>query len=97
MTQYQKESKVRRERVPLGAQVDMSKYFRCKLPNEEVLLNPHKEVVVDLVSRRNLERLTGFIAQRTLTIGPCAWDPKKKSYVPMSDFNDKKFVTKMSY
>jgi len=83
MADYQKGPKTRREKGPLSQEVAMKDYFRTKMPDSDVLLNPNPEVVTCETTRENLRILDKFILQKTLELGPCMYDEKKRQYVPM--------------
>jgi len=61
MTDFKKDPKIKREKGPMVEEKPMDTYYRSKLPNSEILSNPHPEVVVDEETRRNLVKLDTFI------------------------------------
>lgn len=88
---------IKRMKGPLVNEVKMENYYRSKIPNAEVLCNPHPEVITDPVTKQNLEHLVDYIEQKTLDLGPCGWSPQKNAYVSMKDLNHNKVSTKMSF
>jgi hypothetical protein len=74
----------------------MNEYFRSKLHQSDILLNPNPAVVECEVTGRNLAHLDKFVTEKTAQHGPCGWDKKGKVYRKIKDLNENKQCTKMS-
>jgi hypothetical protein len=88
MTDYAKDSRpIRMPKGPLVQDMKMEDFYRAKLPDSDILRNPHPEVIVDPVSKSNLKILDEFITQKTLDLGPCGWSPQHQAYLSMKELN----------
>lgn len=95
MAQYKKEA-VQKIKYPLIRKVKMLSYYRNKLPDKNILLDPNPTVVKCPTTERNLIKLAAFSERKTLELGPCGYDKKTQRYVRMVELNRDKISTKMS-
>lgn len=72
---YKKEA-VQKIKNPLITKVKMHSFYRNKLPDKNILLDPNPSVVKCPTTQRNLIKLAAFSERMTLELGPCGFDKK---------------------
>jgi len=97
MEHYAAEKKTREPMTGAISTVEMKDYYRHKEPDPKLLLEPHPEVVICKTTRANFQALVTFVKEKTDEFGPCGYDKKLKCYRPMTQLNEKKLATKVSF
>ncbi len=65
MEDYEVEKKTRQPITGAMETVEMIDYYRHKMPDPQLLLEPHPEVVICGTTRRNLRALATFVREKT--------------------------------
>ncbi len=97
MEDFEAEKSTRQPVTGAMETVEMVDYYRHKMPDSQLLLDPHPEVVICKTTQKNLQALATFVKEKTEEFGPCGYDKKLKCYRPMIQLNEKKMATKVSF